>query len=649
MLKIGYAVEINNWLCAGEFEEILWQDCPERQIRLLQAEQPLLEPLTNRQLGVIAILSGFLDSVSGVGRYRITLENRTEEKFFVSRADVSWYIDCIECHVNYYTSSWGREFEPVVRPLLKGQPGITFGTFSGRSTKGCDTWIGLQTEQGAQCAALAWSGNWDAHAVWMPGKDQICASMGITSYGFSHALNGGARFEGAEVIMTGLLEDLEETAFSMRRFYRRHISSLPAEMVSLPFPYNGWWPYEDKLINEQVMTDNARIASALGCSHATMDAGWFGAEKDGEDWVDKRGDWEIVNTQKFPSGMTALGSHIRAMGMDFGIWCEIEAAGPKALLNQTHPEFIARRDGVSLGSVCMGRPKTRAWAMGIVQTLVEEYGASWIKFDFNLDQGMGCDCEEHGHGKHDGLYAHVRGYYLFLDEVQKKYPELILENCSSGGLRLDLGLLSKTKFGYLSDPDYSEHHQQCFWGATSYIHPSAAFHFTWSQTRSNENITREPIQADMPRSKFDYMIRSGMTGIPGISYRLVEFPDWCRDRLAEHIAFYKKYSAEYILNGDLYRLTKQPMREKRGERWCAYQYLAQSGKALLFVFRLEGAEAERTIQLRGLEEEARYQVTFQDAGITVCFSGKKLMSDGIVFTDLPEEGSEILLIEKLVD
>lgn len=465
--------------------------------------------------------------------------------------------------------------------------------------------------------------------------------------GFSHALNAGESFEGAEVIITGLVDDLEETAFRMRSFFRRRISILPEMMQTLPFPYNGWWPHEDKFINEKVMSDNAKVAAELGCTNALMDAGWFGPEKEEEDWVDKRGDWNIVNTVKFPSGMKALGDAINQMGIGFGIWCEIEAAGQKAALNVVRPDLIAKRDGVSLGSVCMGNPATRTWALDVVSVLVKEYGAKWIKFDFNLDQGMGCDCEEHGHGKHDGLYAHVRGYYEFLETVREKYPELIIESCSSGGLRLDLGILSRVHLGYLSDPDYSEHHQQCFWGAASYIHPSATFHFTWSQVLINENRDKEPIRANMSQSKFDYIIRSAMTGVPGLSYRLVDFPDWCRKRLSEHITFYRKYSAEYILNGDLYRLTKQPLRKYRGERWCGYQYRSQTGNSLVLVYRLEASPEKRVLLLRGLDEGCIYQITLLDAGKIIQARGKELMTDGLLFAGMPEESSEIVTVERL--
>lgn len=647
MVNLGYIVELNNLYCRGHFGNLVLEEEEETGKRCFHSRQLLLEPLSGEPLGINVILEGFWDSRIDVADCRIVLENRSGKNCFVSRADVSWYLDCTECTVNYYTSGWGREFEPVTRRLLKDGPGVAFGTYSGRSTKGCDSWIGLETDSGAQCASLAWSGNWDAHVDWIREGRTVCAGMGITSYGFSHALKQGEKFEGAEVILTGLCGNMEETAISMRRFFRTYLSSFPDDIRTLPFPYNGWWPYEDQLIDEKVMLDNARIAAELGCTHATMDAGWFGEEKEGEDWVDKRGDWRIVNQEKFPSGMKALGEHISGAGVGFGIWCEIEAAGPKAALNEEHPEFIAGRDGVSLGSICMGSEKAREWAMGIIDTLVEDYGAAWIKLDFNLDQGMGCDCEEHGHGKHDGLYAHVKGYYEFLDRVHAKYPQVILENCSSGGLRLDLGLLSRTRMGFLSDPDYTEHHQQCFWGAASYIHPSSAFHFSWSQTRGNENICKEPIQADMPLGKFDYIIRSVMTGMPAVSYRLTEFPKWCLKRLAEHIAFYRKFSVKFILNGDLYRLTRQPMRDGRGERWCAYQYLAQNGDVMLFVFRLAKGEAKRRFLLYGMREEACYEVTYADEKTETVLSGAQLLSAGLEFSKLPEEGSEIVLLRKI--
>ena len=74
--------------------------------------------------------------------------------------------------------------------------------------------------------------------------------------------------------------------------------------------------------------------------------------------------------------------------------------------------MIAQRDGASLGYMCMGNHETVEWAFNVIETLISEYGADWLKFDFNLDPGAGCNRTDHGHGEGDGLYEHYMGYFL---------------------------------------------------------------------------------------------------------------------------------------------------------------------------------------------------------------------------------------------
>ena len=85
-----------------------------------------------------------------------------------------------------------------------------------------------------------------------------------------------------------------------------------------------------------------------------------------------------------------LCDNAKDIGILPGLWCEIEAVGKDAKLNDTHEHIIAKRDGKSLGYVCFGSEEGRKWAMSVVDRILGEYGAKWIKFDFNLDPA-GCD------------------------------------------------------------------------------------------------------------------------------------------------------------------------------------------------------------------------------------------------------------------
>ena len=585
------------------------------------------------------------DADSGVSCCRLSVENTGDRPARLSRADAGVVLRGEALTVHYFQSDWGSEFSPRSHAVTAP---FSFGSVAGRSSKGYAPFVACETPSGVTAMTLAWSGNWTC-AVLPPdaGRDGFLCTMGLYDGEFEYALKGHDRFTAPEVLIAEGA-DLEEACLKLRRFFRDRLSLVRRDgKTALPVVYNTWWPYEDKEIDERVYAENAAIARALGCDDAMLDAGWFGESVEGRTWYEKRGDWENVNAKLFPSGLKALCDDAKRTGIEPGIWCEIEAVGRDAALNAARGDIIARRGGKSLGYVCFGSKAGRDWAMGVADRLLGEYGAKWIKFDFNLDPGFGCDCEAHGHGPKDGLYAHYTGYYKFLDELHAKYPDVIIENCSSGGLRNDVGILRHTHFGFMADPDETVFHLQLFWGSLSYLHQSALYHFSWSETTyCDHNLKiRHPITEETPLSKVDYMLRAVMMGVMGLSYKLPELPDAAKARLKELIAFYRAYSADFILNGDAYRLTAQPLTHGRGERFPAFEFVSRDGRAMVFFFRLPGAKESRRVYPRGLTPDRRYTVTYLDAGTRFEADGAALTRDGLAVEGLPEEGSEIVTIE----
>ncbi len=581
------------------------------------------------------------DPEFSVTKYTAVFYNESDKKVRLYQLDPGLAIPSDNLVLQYFTSDWGSEFYPHEKKL-EGE--FSYGSITGRSSKGFSPWAGLITPERSYSAALAWSGSWNCTIT--PMDDIYNFTMGLSTEEFFTDVAPGSSFTSASIYIADG-ETMEDATLQMRRYYRKRLSLLnDSEIADVPLEYNGWWPYEDRFINENIYLENSKIAKDLGCRYAMMDAGWFGGNEEGQSWYEKRGDWEIVNKKDFPSGMKALCDNAKDIGILPGLWCEIEAVGKDAKLNDTHEHIIAKRDGKSLGYVCFGSEEGRKWAMSVVDRILGEYGAKWIKFDFNLDPAPGCDREDHDHGKGDGLYAHYIGYYKFLDEVHKKYPDVVIENCSSGGLRQDIEMLSRTHWTHLSDPDYTEFHLQCYWGSLSFLHQSACLHFSWSEILGDHNAgVNDPITEDMERSKFDYIIRSVLMGVPGFSYRLPEMPNWCKERLGELCDFYGEIYKDYILNGDAYRLTPQPVMGGRGERFPVFQFSSAEKESVIFAFRLTGAPEEKVVYPKGLINDAEYEVSFMDSNKVFTATGLEIQTNGLAFEDLPEEGSELARIQ----
>lgn len=543
-----------------------------------------------------------------------------------------------------YTGDWGSEFEP--KRLALDTP-IRLESRSGRSSKGDHPWFALSDSAGRMLSgAVAWSGNWALRFDPLASGGRRL-SGGLNDWAFFKDLAPGASFTTVPVVLA-FGPDLNAVSQSYARVGRRYWYPSTPTSAKAPVEWNHWWPYEDAEINEAVFTANVTAAAPLGVEVCTLDAGWFGPSDAGSLWVDHRGDWHLVNQDRFPSGLRALGDQVHARGMAFGIWCEIEGLGAEAQVAREHPEYVALRDGERIGSVCFGNPAVQEWAYQTLRHLIVDFGADWIKLDYNLDAGAGCNRVDHGHGAGDGHFEHINGYYAVLERLRRDFPAVVLQACSSGGLRIDLGLARRTDLTFLSDPDWPVHDLQIFWGASTMLAPNVLLHWTYSQWR---NINPPPYQTFDPhdpavtRNVWDYLCRISMLNVFGLSQKLPDLPAWMIERTLEHIAIYKAHVRRFIKEADLFRLTAQPQRSGHGERWSAFQYsLPDRSEHLLFVFRLPGAEPERVIRLVGLEPERAYSIGGFDGEAERVVSGRVLMDEGLRFADMLEEHSALLIL-----
>lgn len=191
-------------------------------------------------------------------------------------------------------------------------------------------------------------------------------------------------------------------------------------------------------------------ASKAGCEYYTIDAGWYA---DGS-WWSKVGEWEPGIT-RFPNGIGKVLSYIREKGMVPGLWLELEVMGVQCPIAKEKPDnwFFCRHNKrvIDHGRYQLDyrNPDVCAFADQVVKRLVEDYGAGYIKMDYNINAGIGTELDADSVG--DGLLEHNRAYLAWLDRIFARYPNLIIENCGSGGMRINDALLLRHSIQSSSD------------------------------------------------------------------------------------------------------------------------------------------------------------------------------------------------------
>ncbi len=461
--------------------------------------------------------------------------------------------------LRWYQSSWGREFcrqetALIASPHAEGcrQEAPLSGSFAFENTKGrCSAQTSpFFTLSGEACSldfAICTSGNYRVEVT--PLAHAVIVTIRTPDPDFSTELRPGETFRYPEILV--------HRYHSMTESYRTKqefaLSRLADHRVyhEMPVIYNHWWAYEDRHINEETILANARIAKALGVETVMLDAGWFGSDDDTEEWFLVRGDWDRVNRDRFPHGLAWLRERLEEIGMGLGIWCELEGLGVESTLLKEHPEYAALRDGENLGCVCFASPAVQEWAYETMCRLFEQCGALYWKLDFNLDPGLGCNAPGHGHGPGDGLLKHYEGLYAVLDRLRRRFPNLVIENCSSGGQRLNLEMGRHAHIHFLSDPDYSTHQMHQFKEASRWFLPRQLLHFMWSNTVTTDgsspfpNLDLETLSPEEIR----YHMRLAMLHQFGISHRLTEYSERTLAVMKDCLTQYKTVIRPFVAEG----------------------------------------------------------------------------------------------------
>ena len=194
-------------------------------------------------------------------------------------------------------------------------------------------------------------------------------------------------------------------------------------------------------------------AAKAGCEYYVIDAGWY-AELH-EDWSQTIGAWQ-PSTTRWPHGLKFVLDQIRQAGMVPGLWLEPEVAGAKSILaNKPDNWFLVRHGKRAFKNsrllLDFRNPEVRAYLDQVIARLVNEYGVGYIKMDYNVDSLQGTELNTDSLGQ--GLLEHNRAHLAWLESILNRYPDLVIENCGSGGGRMDYAMLSRLQVQSMTDQE----------------------------------------------------------------------------------------------------------------------------------------------------------------------------------------------------
>lgn len=234
--------------------------------------------------------------------------------------------------------------------------------------------------------------------------------------------------------------------------YRRKIVRLNKSDSHLPVIFNDYMKCMLCNATEEKLLPVIEKASQIGCEYFMLDAGWFCRD----DWEKEGGEW-YPDPVRFPNGIEKVMDFIREKGMKPGIWLEPEVVGEDSPMKDKYPEhFFFMRHGKRIKDnlrymLDFRNKEVTDYLDKVVDRFYNDYGVRYLKLDHNMEVGVGTDVNSDS--MCEGLVAHNNAFNAWLQGLFDRYSDLIIENCSSGGLRMTYGILDKCSIQSVTDQE----------------------------------------------------------------------------------------------------------------------------------------------------------------------------------------------------
>jgi alpha-galactosidase len=364
--------------------------------------------------------------------------------------------------------------------------------------------------------------------------DALCVSGGLADYDFGHwmkTLMPGEEFETPSAYLTVGCGNVDEVSQRLLTIQREHFNKIN-KFEKLPVIFNEFcttWGYPSHDNIKKILD----IIKNRGVDVFVIDAGWSADKENG--WDTTVGDW-IVSPELFPQGLDKTVRMIEDAGMLPGIWFEFENCCLKAKSYENH-EYLLKRNGKVITSGVrrfwdMCDPWVNDYLYEKVILMLKKYGFKYLKVDYNETIGVGCDGNE---SLGEGLRQRVLASQAFFRRIRDEIPDIIIENCSSGGHRLEPSMMALCDIASFSDAHECEEIPIIAANLHRVINPCQSQ--IWAVLRKSDS-----------KKRIVYSIANTFLGVMCLSGDVYDLNEEQWGLVDEGISFYNSVS-DIIMNG----------------------------------------------------------------------------------------------------
>ena len=548
-----------------------------------------------------------VDPKTGVIGRNSVISNKTNAPLVIEQAaSATWSLPHgSEYNLSYLSGRWAAEWQlhqqtigdgTTVLESRRGSTGqqnnpwfaISRGATPNPDEEAGEVWFG----------ALAWSGSWRINIERNQVHD-IRVTGGYNPFDFAYPLAPGGQLS-TPVFYAGYAgHGIGEASRIFHRFQITQILPQRPTPKLRPVIYNSWEATEFA-VDEPGQMALAEKAARIGVERFIMDDGWFGQRSSDHLGL---GDW-YVNKEKFPNGLKPLIDKVHALKMDFGLWVEPEMVNPNSDLYRAHPDWILnftgrpRSEARNQDVLNLARPDVRAYVFHFLDDLLNKNDIAFLKWDYNRNWSepgwpqVGSDSNAQ-----KSIYVeYVRSLYGILAELRAKHPKVEIQSCSSGGGRVDLGILGVTDEVWPSDNT----------DPFDRLEIQDGFTYAYTPQVMTAWVTDSPYWRPVGVTSTAYRFLVSMQGGLGVGSNLNHWTEDDFSVATNLIAAYKTIR-QTVQQGSLYRLISP----RKGSEYSVTESVSTDrNQAVVFAFlhTTELNEPFPRTYLRGLDAARIYKV-----------------------------------------